>query len=193
MLALIWAGIELLRDFRCVDDRRRPFVDVDAFVGAPGPMLAGTLLSGCGCFALIVALEEDVEDSRTDGKALPEAFFVLVLAALIICLGRSGLFEEYFWSCAEVIMNPLECDEAELGVGAWLYGDSVCLDEGVAEWERPGTGGVKSRMEYAWWVSSDGRIPVPAGAADLRYESLYSFFPVGGNEMPNTASSYASS
>jgi hypothetical protein len=59
-------------------------------------MLAGTLLSGCGCFALIVALEEDVEDSRTDGKALPEASFVLVLAALIICLGRSGLFEEYF-------------------------------------------------------------------------------------------------
>ena len=91
-----------------------------------------------------------------------------------------------------MVTNPLEYDEAELGVGTWLYGESVCRDEGVAECESPGTGGVKSRLEYAWWVSRDGRIPVPAGAADLRYESLYSFLPVGGNEMPKTASSYAS-
>jgi hypothetical protein len=179
-----------LRDFRCVDDSRRPFVSGCAFDGAPETVLAGNLLPDCGCFALTVEFEEDVDDSRTGGKALLEPSFVLVLAALTICLGRSGLFDEYFGSCAEVMSIPLEYDEAELGVGTWLYGESVCLDEGVAECESPGTGGVKSRMEYAWWVSSDGR--APAGAADLRYESLYSFLPVGGNEIPNTASPYAS-
>jgi hypothetical protein len=181
-----------LKDFRCVDDNRRPCVDVCAFDGALEAVLAGNLLPGCGCFALTVELEEDVDDSRTGGRALLEASLVLVLAALEICRGRSGLFEEYFGSWAEVVTNPLEYDEAELGVGTWLYGESVCLDEGVAECESPGTGGVKLRMEYAWCVSSDGRVPVLAGAADLRYESLYSFLPVGGNEMPNTASSYGS-
>jgi hypothetical protein len=85
-------------DFRCVEDNRRPFADACAFDRAPETVLAVKLLPGCGCFALTVEFEEDVDDSRTGGKALLEASFVLVLAALIICLGRSGLFEEYFGS-----------------------------------------------------------------------------------------------
>ena len=88
----------MLRDFRCVDDNRRPCVDVCALEGAPEIVLVGNLLPGCGCFALTVELEDDVDDSRTGGKALLEASFVLLLAVLIICLGRSGLFEEYFAS-----------------------------------------------------------------------------------------------
>lgn len=122
----------MFKDFRCVDDNRRPLVNVGALGGAPGTVLAGTLLPDCDCFAFTVEFE-DVDDSRTGGKALLAASFVLVLAALIICLGRTGLFEEYFGSWAEVVTNPLEYDEAELGVGTWLYGESVYLDEGVAE------------------------------------------------------------
>lgn len=88
----------MLIDFRCVDDNRRPLADVCAFEGAPGSVLTGTLLPDCGCLNLTVEFEEEVDDSRTGGKALVEASFVLVFVALIICLGRSGLFEEYFGS-----------------------------------------------------------------------------------------------
>lgn len=84
-------------DLQC-DDNRRPFVNMCAFDGAPGTVLAGTLLPGWDGFAFTVEFEEDADDSRTGGKALLVASFVLVLAALIICLGRSGLFEENFES-----------------------------------------------------------------------------------------------
>lgn len=184
MLAFVEAGM-VFTDLRCDDDNR--WRDADDTVGA---VAFDSLLPDCGCFAFTVELEEEVEDSRTGGNALFNASFVLAVAELITGLGRSGRLVEYFASVAEVVMIPLEYDEAELGVGTWLYGESVYLDEGVAEWESPGTGGVTSRMEYALCVSSDGR--TPAGAADLRYESLYSFLPVGGNVMPSTASSNAS-
>jgi hypothetical protein len=96
MLALIWGGIAVFSDFRWDDDNRWRVVGVCAFGSAPGIAVASTLLPGCGCFAFTVELEEDVDDSLTGGKALLEASFGLVLAALIICLGRSRLFEEYF-------------------------------------------------------------------------------------------------
>ena len=98
-----------------------------------GAVALDSLLPCCGCLAFTVELEEDVDDSRTGGKALLEVSFTFALAALIAGLGRSGLLAVYLGSCAELITIPLEYDEAELGVGTWLYGESVYLDEGVAE------------------------------------------------------------
>ena len=81
--------------------------------------------------------------------------------------GRSGLLVLYFASPAADVTRPPEYDDAELGVGTWLYGESVYLDEGVAECESPGTGGVMSLIGYVFCVSKCGSLLV--GAAELRY------------------------
>jgi len=114
-VAFVEAGSVALTDLRCDDDKR--WRDVDDAVGA---VEVDSLLADCGCFAFTVELEEDVDDSRTGGKALFNASFVLAVAEVIAGLGRSGLLEECFVSCAVVDMIPLEYDEAELGVGTWL-------------------------------------------------------------------------
>jgi hypothetical protein len=47
-----------------------------------------------------------------------------------------------------------------------------------------------SRIGYVICVSKCGSVLV--GAAEVRYASRYSYLPVGGSVMPNTASSNAS-
>lgn len=141
-------------------------------------------------WALTVEFDEDVDDSRTGGRALRVASLVLAPVMLEIGRGRSGLLVLYFPSPTADAITPPEYDDAELGVGTWLYGESVYLDEGVAECESPGTGGVRSLIGYVFCVSKCGSLL--AGAAELRYSFRYSYLPVGGSAMPSTASSSAS-
>ena len=93
---------------------------------------------------MIVELDDDVDDSRTGGKALRVASLVIAPVIIETGRGRRGLLVLYFASLPADVMTPPEYDDAELGVVTWLYGESVYLDEGVAECESPGTGGVMS-------------------------------------------------
>ena len=139
---------------------------------------------------MIVELDDDVDDSRTGGKALRVVSLVVTPVMLETGRGRRGLLVLYFVSFTVDVKTPAEYDDAELGVVTWLYGESVCLDEGVAECESPGTGGVRSLIGYVFCVSKCGSLL--AGAAELRYSFRYSYLPVGGSAMPSTASSSAS-
>lgn len=116
--------------------------------------------------ALTVELEDEVDDSRTGGKALRAASFDIGPLPAGASLSRRGVLEACVESISEDTMTPLEYDEAELGVGTWLYGESVYLDEGVAECERAGTGGVRSRIGYVSRVSRCGSVVF--GMAELR-------------------------
>ena len=114
-------------------------VDREAVLGA-----SEVAFADLACWALIVEFDEDVDDSRTGGKALRVASLVIAPVILETGRGRRGLLVLYFESFTVDVTTPAEYDDAELGVVTWLYGESVYLDEGVAECESPGTGGVMS-------------------------------------------------
>jgi hypothetical protein len=149
-----------------------------------------TAFADLACWALTVEFDEEVDDSRTGGRAFRVMSLVLAPVMLEIGRGRSGLLVLYFASLTADVTRPPEYDDAELGVGTWLYGESVYLDEGVPECESPGTGGVVSLIEYVFCVSKCRGLLV--GAAELRYSFRYSYLPVGGSAIPSTASSSAS-
>lgn len=176
-------------DFRRVFEEFLLATELFDFGSVAAAVVLGADFADFACCALMVELEEDVDDSRTGGRALRLASLVAALTTPEAGRRRSGLLVAYFASLPLEAKTPLEYDEAELGVGTWLYGESVYLDEGVAECESPGTGGVKSRIGYVFCVSNCGS--AFTGAAELRYESRYSYLLVGG-KMPSTASSNAS-
>lgn len=107
------------------------FVDTDAADGA-------TCLSTGLCFERFasgrtVELDDEVEDSRTGCNAgrsdSPRAVWVMIgfcfNEGVLTCLARDPK--------SLVETRPGEYDEAELGVGTWLNGDSVYLVDGVAD------------------------------------------------------------
>ena len=69
------------------------------------------------CWALTVELDDEVDDSRTGGRALRVDSLIRAPVMLEAGRGRSGLFVVCFASPAADATTPLEYDDAELGVG----------------------------------------------------------------------------
>lgn len=93
------------------------------------------------CAALTVEFEDDVDDSRTDGK--PTWSLLEVDTSLLPNEGRDRVGLIARGCLSEVAGTPDAYDEAELGVGTWLKGESVYLVEGVPVWAWLSRGGVK--------------------------------------------------
>lgn len=90
--------------------------------------MAGT--AGRDCGGLTVEFDEDVDDSRTGGSPR-RVFSFLVDTGGLLRVGL-GCRERGVLDVAGANMLE-EYEDAELGVGAWLNGESVYLVDGVAE------------------------------------------------------------
>jgi hypothetical protein len=105
------------------DDIRRPaevLLLVAALFNLDSATVAGVPEAGpadLACWALIVELDEEVDDSRTGSSALRVTSLVRVPVMLETGRGRSGLLAVYFASLAADNTTLLEYDDAELGVG----------------------------------------------------------------------------
>jgi hypothetical protein len=67
-----------------------------------------TAFADLACWALTVEFDEDVDDSRTGGRALRVVSFVVAPAMLEIDRGRSGLLVLYFASLTADVTRPPE-------------------------------------------------------------------------------------
>lgn len=67
-----------------------------------------TAFADLACWALTVEFDEDVDDSRTGGRALRVISLVLAPLMLEIGRGRSGLLVLYFVSLTADVKRPPE-------------------------------------------------------------------------------------
>lgn len=97
-----------------------------------GASLAGT--AGRDCEGLTVELDDDVDDSRTGGRPRRVESFLspeLVDTGGLLRVGL-GCRDRGVLDVAGASMLD-EYEDAELGVGTWLKGESVYLVDGVAD------------------------------------------------------------
>jgi hypothetical protein len=81
------------------------FLDFDS-LGAAG--VCGVRFVGLICCDLMVELEDDAGDSRTEGRGLRVSSFVVTPTTPEVGRGRSGLLAAYLASIAADATTPLE-------------------------------------------------------------------------------------
>jgi len=96
-----------------------------------GTGFRGTAPFGPGSFT--VEFEEEFDDWRTGGKVEDDVWLFSLARPSVGGLLRVGLGWRVRTAASLVATTAGEYDEAELGVGAWLKGESVKCVKGVMD------------------------------------------------------------
>jgi hypothetical protein len=96
------------KDFRRVAKEPLLVFDLFDFDSVEAAVVSSAAFADLACCALMVELEEEVEDSRTGGRVLRVASLIVAPATLEVGRGRSGLLVAYLASIAVDVTTPLE-------------------------------------------------------------------------------------